>query len=455
MYIDTHAHLQFDSFDSDRDEVVKRAVDNGVNYIVNVGINLEDSRTSLEIANRYENVYSTVGFHPYDVEALDSEAEKSMIEMLSNSKIVAVGEIGLDYCKAQVPKDIQIEKFQLQLRMAIDNELPVIIHTRDAWEDIEDVIAEVTTDKINGIFHCYSGDLETALRLIKKGFLISFAGNVTFKNYKQIEMLQEIPIEKMLIETDSPFLAPHPHRGRRNEPGYVPLIAKRLAEIKGLSVDDVARITLYNASRLFGISTPALQQVIAYPIRDSLYINATNRCSANCVFCPRLKEPVVKGHNLKLHHEPTFEETIEVIGDPTRYREIVFCGFGEPTIRLEYLKQVAGWLKERGAYVRLNSNGHGNIINDRDITPELASVIDEVSVSINTHDPDQYSRIMRTEFNGSTYESMLDFLRSSSKAGIRTVATVVGIPGLDIEKCRAVAESVGAEFRVRKHNDVG
>jgi len=455
MFIDSHAHLQFDGFNDDRDEVIRRAVDNGVNYIVNIGIDLETSAQSLELAQQYDNIYSSVGFHPYEVEALNSETKKMLLEMLKDENVVAIGEIGLDYYKSEVPHDVQITAFKEQLKIALDHDKPVIIHTRDAWEDIERVIGEVTEEKVRGVFHCYSGDLATAMRLIKKGFLISFAGNITFKNYKKIEMLREIPVEKMLIETDCPFLAPHPHRGKRNEPGYIPLIAQRIADIKGLSAEDVGRITLFNASRLFGIAPEVQVQTIVYPIRDSLYVNATNRCSANCVFCPRLKSPVVKGHNLKLIEEPTVEETLVKIGDPTRYREIVFCGFGEPTIRLEYLKQVARRLKECGAFIRLNTNGHGNLINGRDITPELVGLIDEVSVSINTYNEDQYNRIMRTDFSSSAFRAMLDFLSKSREAGLKTVATVVEIPGLDIDKCRKLAEETGAEFRVRVYNEVG
>ncbi|MFC1561994.1 YchF/TatD family DNA exonuclease [candidate division KSB1 bacterium] len=455
MFIDSHAHLQFDSFDKDRESVIKRAVDNGVNYMINIGIDIETSRQSLEIARKHASVFSSVGLHPYEVESFDGQARKTMLSMLKDKNVVAVGEIGLDYYRAEVPHNVQKNIFKEQLKIAIDNDVPVIIHLRDAWDDIERVIGEVTQNRVKGVFHCYSGNLETALRLIKKGFYISFAGNITFRNYKKIEMLREIPIEKMLIETDAPFLAPHPYRGKRNEPGYIPLIAQRLADIKGLSVEDIGRITLFNANRLFGIAPEMEEEKVVYRIRDSLYINPTVRCTADCVFCARLIDPVVKGHNLNLTEEPTIEETIEKIGDPSHYKEVVFCGYGEPTIRLDFIKKVARWLKERGTYIRLNTNGHANLIFNRNIAPELKGLIDEVSVSVNTFNEEHYEKIMRTDFNEPSFNAMFDFMKKCTQAGIKTAATVVEIPGLDIAQCRSFVEEFGVELRVRKYNEVG
>jgi len=456
MFIDSHAHLQFERFDGDREDVIERAFAAGVRYIINVGIDLQTSRQSLDIARKYPTLFSSVGVHPHEAGSYSPGMRQPLLELLKDGKAVAVGEIGLDYYRSAVPRDVQRRVFKEQLSIAREAGLPVIIHTRNAWEDIEEAIDGAADGTMRGVFHCYSGDLETALRLVKKGFLISFAGNITFGNYKETGMLARIPVEKMLIETDCPFLAPHPYRGKRSEPAYIPLIAQRLADIKGLSAGDIGRITLFNAHRLFGIAPEMDEGKVVYRIRDSLYINPTNRCSAHCVFCARLIDPVVKGHNLKLTREPTARETIDLIErEDKAFSEVVFCGYGEPTIRLDYVKEVARWLKSRGYTVRLNTNGHGNLIHQRDITPELFGLIDEISVSINTHSEVQYKKIMRAEFNSEAFQGMLDFLKKSGAAGIRTAATVVGIPGLDIEKSRRLAAKTGAEFRVRAYNEVG
>ncbi|MCH8286877.1 TatD family hydrolase [candidate division KSB1 bacterium] len=324
-------------------------------------------------------------------------------------------------------------------------------------EDVEAVIDSTTNGDVKGVFHCYSGDLETALRLIKKGFYISFGGNITFKNYKNVEMLDAIQIEKMLIETDCPYLTPEPFRGKRNEPGYVPLVAQRLADIKQLSVEDIGRITAFNANRLFGIAPETEEVKIVYKIRDSLYVNPTIRCTADCVFCARLIDPVVKGHNLNIleKDEPTAEEAIRLIGDPLQYKEVVFCGYGEPTLRLDFIKTVGAWLKSKGSIVRLNTNGHGNLIYGRNIAPELVGIIDEISISLNTHSASHYEKIMRTVYDFDTFDPMLDFIRKCLAADIKVTITIVDIPGVDVESCSNIARELGAEFKVRKFNEVG
>ncbi|MFC1513424.1 YchF/TatD family DNA exonuclease [candidate division KSB1 bacterium] len=457
MFIDSHAHLHFKDFNKNLDGVIKRAGEKGVKYIINIGTDLETSNQAIDISGKYQNVFTAVGIHPTDADKFDGNTIGILKEMIKDKKVVAIGEIGLDYYWDTTTPEQQKIAFSEQLKLAAEVDLPVVIHTRNAWDDVEDVITEAVGDNVRGVFHCYSGDLETAVRLIKKGFLISFTGNITFKNFKNTEMLEQIPTEKMLLETDCPFMAPMPFRGKRNEPSYVPLIAEKLSEIKGLSVDDIARITSFNANRLFGIA-PEMEEVkFAYEIRDSLYINPTTRCTSDCVFCARLIDPVVKGHNLGLpkDKEPTPEEAIKYIGDPTGYGEVVFCGYGEPLLRLDFFKEVAEWLKTKGVKVRLNTNGHGNLIYSRNIIPEIKDLVDEISVSLNTHDEKKYNKLMRTEYGDNAFKGMIDFVKKCIDAGIKTDLTVVGIPGLDIEACRKLADKLGADFRIRKYNEVG
>jgi TatD DNase family protein len=282
------------------------------------------------------------------------------------------------------------------------------------------------------------------------GFFVSYPGIVTFKNSSAVETLKQIGFNHILLETDSPYLAPVPLRGKRNEPANVVLIAKKIAEIFDVTEDDVARATRFTTKKLFNIGPPDPPQIV-YTMRNSLYLNITIRCNADCVFCDRKGEAIVKGHNLKIEHEPTSQEVIEAIGDPTRYDEIVFCGYGEPTIRLDVVKEVARWVKEKGGRVRLNTDGHGNIINHRNIVPELVGLVDSVSVSLNSIDPKQYGEMMQID-GERFHKAMIEFTRECKKHFPEVVMTVVGMNDIDTGQARAFVEKeIGAEFRVRPY----
>lgn len=285
--------------------------------------------------------------------------------------------------------------------------------------------------------------------LIRAGFAVSLPGIVTFKNATYAAAVaREISTEHLLLETDSPYLAPVPHRGTRNEPSRLPVIASKIAELQHLSVDDIARATSYAAYKMFGIGSPGAP-VFVYPLKNSLYINLTIRCNADCVFCDRKGEAVIKGHNLRIDREPSPREVIEAIGDPARFDEIVFCGYGEPTIRLDALKEVASWVKSRGGKTRLNTDGHGSVINKRNIVPELAGIIDAVSISLNSTDPVQYGELMRID-GAKFFPAMVEFAREAVRLLPRVVLTIVDLNEVDREKARRfVEEDIGAVFFTR------
>ncbi|MGE5818765.1 MAG: TatD family nuclease-associated radical SAM protein, partial [Deltaproteobacteria bacterium] len=259
----------------------------------------------------------------------------------------------------------------------------------------------------------------------------------------------------LLIETDAPYLAPQPLRGKRNEPAFVRHTAEMIAQIKGLTFDDVSRITSFNAMQLFGIGTVPDRGQITYPIRNSLYLNITNRCTAACTFCVRYNTDFVKGHNLRLTEEPTADAVIAEIGDPTRYAEIVFCGYGEPLLRLDVIKAVAAEVKRRKGKVRIDTNGHANLIYKRNVLPELAGLVDAVSVSLNAQNAEVYEKLTQPKFGPMTYDAVKEFIREAKKYIPEVTATVVSAPGVDIEACRKIAEGLGAKFRVREYNVVG
>lgn len=456
MLIDTHAHLEMREFNDDREDVIKRAREAGVEYIVTIGTTIESSRDAVLLADKYDFIYAAIGIHPHEVKDILHPAYDILRHFAQHKKVVAYGEIGLDYHYEHSPRSDQKRKFRDMLREARELDLPVIIHDRDAHEDTLQILSEEWSPDLGGVLHCFSGDAAMAKRVIEMGFSISVAGPVTFPKAESLrEVVKQIPIEHLLIETDAPYLAPQPVRGKRNEPAFVRHTAEAIAALKGLSVDDVARITSFNAMQLFGIGTLPERGQITYPIRNSLYLNITNRCTAACTFCVRYHTDFVKGHKLRLGEEPTADELIKEIGDPTRYAEIVFCGYGEPLLRLDIVKAVAAAVKQRGGRVRIDTNGHGNLVHKRNILPELAGLVDAVSVSLNAQNAETYFKISQPKFGVETYEAVKDFIREARKYIPEVTATVVSAPEVDVDACRTIAEGLGARFRVREYNVVG
>jgi TatD DNase family protein len=262
VLVDTHAHLDFDKFDADRPAVIERARAAGVVAIVNVGADLPSSRAAVRLAGEYEGIYAAVGMHPHDARKLDGAALAELRELAQQPKVVAVGEIGLDFYRDLSPRDVQRRAFQAQLAWAARLGKPVVIHDRDAHDEVlamlEDWAAGLDHSPLAGrlgVLHTFSGDLTMAERAIDLGFYISISGPVTYHNARQLpEIVRALPLGRLLVETDCPFLAPHPHRGRRNEPAYVRLVAERIAELRGISLDDLAQTTTANACRLFGLA---------------------------------------------------------------------------------------------------------------------------------------------------------------------------------------------------------
>jgi TatD DNase family protein len=337
--------------------------------------------------------------------------------------------------------------------MAREVGLPAIIHSREAKEDTLAIIRESGVDK--GVLHCFSGDMDMAEKAMAMGFYISIAGPVTFKKAKRLrEIAGAIPDDYLLVETDAPYLTPEPFRGRRNEPSYLVNTVRAVAEIRGITPEDLARITTLNAKRFFRIGELSERGEIVYKIRDNLYLNITNRCTNECAFCIRYHSDYVKGYNLRLSAEPAADDISEAIGDPSQYREVVFCGYGEPLLRLDLVKNVSAWIKQNNGRVRINTNGHGNLIQGRNILPELKGIVDSISVSLDAHDEETYNRICRPVFKNA-FNGVLDFIREAKKYIPQVQVTVVTLEGVDIERCRKIAEDLGVGFKVREFDVVG
>ncbi|HEX7065172.1 MAG TPA: TatD family hydrolase [Bacillales bacterium] len=254
MLFDTHTHVNIDQFDEDRTEVIERAREAGVSKMVVVGFDNETIDGAMALAETYDFIYAAVGWHPVDaIDATEKDFQR-LEQLASHPKVVALGEMGLDYHWDKSPKDIQIEVFKRQIELAKQVRLPIIIHNREATGDIIEVLKEQNAAEVGGIMHCFSAGLQEARECLDMNFYISFGGPVTFKNAKlPKEVAKEIPLDRLLVETDCPFLSPHPYRGKRNEPARVKLVAEKIAELKEMDYEELAQITFDNARRLFGI----------------------------------------------------------------------------------------------------------------------------------------------------------------------------------------------------------
>ncbi len=250
--VDTHAHLQMDGYDGDRNEVLERAGSRGT-AIVNMGLDLSSSEGSVELGNREEGVFAGVGFHPHEAQNFESSSPEKLRELARSAPVVAIGEIGLDYYRDNSPREEQRNAFRAQLDLAVELDLPVSVHNRSSTRDLLDIFRDRKAVP-RGVMHSFFGDLELAEKFLDLGLYLGLSGPLTFDGEEELRATaKQLPLDRLLLETDSPFLTPKPHRGKRNEPGYVSYVAEELARIREISAREVAEVTTGNARRLFGI----------------------------------------------------------------------------------------------------------------------------------------------------------------------------------------------------------
>ncbi len=457
--IDTHAHLTFPQFTEDCAQVLARAWAAGLECIVVVGAGegLAGNARAIELAESDDRLVATAGVHPHDAAALKGNWRDELAALACNPKVAAIGEIGLDFYHRHSEPAVQERVFREQLALARELGKPVVLHSREASDALWKIFDAEGAPEAGLVFHCFSGTVEEARRAVERGWYLSIPGIVTFKKATGLqEVVAATPLERLLLETDCPYLAPEPHRGGRNEPAYVVEVARAIARLKGLALEDVARVTTLNAKRAFGLPGAELEPRIAYRIRDALYLNITNRCNLACRFCPKFTDFEVKGYYLRLHKEPDVEQIFQAVGQPEDYDEVVFCGYGEPTLRLEVVRVIAKRMKERGAKkVRLNTDGLANLVYGRNVLPELAGLIDAVSVSMNAADAQLYAQTCPSRFGEQAYPAVLDFIREAKKHIPEVIASVVAVPGLDLDACRARARELGVPLRIREYMNVG
>ncbi len=252
--IDTHAHLDFEQYDKDRDEVLKRAGEVGVEKIFNIGADIESSRRSVKLAEKYDNIYAVVGIHPHDADTLNTESLAEIKALALNNKVKAIGETGLDFYYNNSPREKQKEAFEKHLYLAKELDLPVVIHSRSAGNETLNVIDQVADFSADLIFHCYAYGPELIEKIIERDYYAAFGGLITFNSAEEIrKALEKMPLNRILLETDSPYLTPSPNRGKRNEPSYLQYILKKAAEIKKIAPEELAEITSENAEKIYKI----------------------------------------------------------------------------------------------------------------------------------------------------------------------------------------------------------
>jgi len=458
VIVDTHAHLTLEGLRGEVAGVLARAREAGVGAVITVGIDPADSRAAVALAEATEGVWATVGVHPHDAAGLAESDLDDLASLTASPKVVAWGEVGLDFYRNRSPREDQERWFREQVVRARELGLPLVVHDRDAHAETLAILRDEARGGLRGVFHCFSGDEAFAREVLDLGFHLSVPGTVTYPKNEQLRrVVAAVPLERVLLETDCPYLAPQPVRGKRNEPAYAVHTAREVARIRGLELEDVARITTRASRELFGVGEAEAPR-LAYPIRRSLYLNVTSRCTNRCAFCAKNASPEVKGHDLTLKREPSVEEVLAAVaaeGGPGAWEEVVFCGFGEPLLRLDAVVALARELRRRGARrIRVNTDGLASLVHGRDVTPELAGVVDAVSVSLNAPDAATYERLCRPGVEGA-YPAVLEFLRRAGERIPEVTATAVAVPGLDVAACRRVAQGLGVDFREREYNEVG
>ncbi len=408
---------------------------------------MESSIRAAEISRSRSGVYAAAGVHPNDLNSEASDCTDFIAGILLHPAVVAVGETGLDLYHDRIPLTRQRECFRKHIVMAEAFGLTLIVHSRNAEREVLDTLPENLSVPV--IMHCYTGPDDIAMEAASRGYYIGFAGPVTFqRNDRLRDLARSLPVDRILIETDSPYLSPEPVRGRRNEPSNVSFIAETLSEIWDENYEDTAEILLRNSLEALQLS-PLRRTDLAYRLSGNIYMNITGKCSNNCRFCIKNMTDGIEGYYLKHHEEPGRErlEAIIELLEPDMGNELVFCGFGEPTMRPELLRNLAEKASEKGFSVRLNTNGTCLERLSFEETAELLAPFNSVSVSLNASSREEYNRICRPA-EATAWDSMMKFIELAEKiASVRL--TAVKYPGLDMGPVRELAGNLNLPFRAR------
>jgi TatD DNase family protein len=419
--IDSHCHLNLEHFEDDRDVTIARAVSDGVTAFMNIGYDRTSLRQTLELLEQYPFMFGAVGVHPHDAASYTPEIDAEVRAALAHPRVVAVGEIGLDFYRDLAPRETQFDVFRKMIALSREQgHMPIVIHCRDAFNEvIETLLNEGGTYR--GIFHAFSfGDAE-ARSVFQLGFHVGIGGVITYRNARLAETVAQLPMDRIVIETDSPYLTPHPWRGKRNEPAFVAHVVRAIAKARNMTVAEVDRITTENYLAAMGLGPEALPRPV-YKIGDAVYIQTA---------------------------AATASELDSVA--PESVTEAVLTGVVDPLENMEHVLSIASRAREAGWRVRVNTQGFANQAAGRDVTPELAGVVDEINVTLFGVSPKQHDELAWPAVGNEGWEVIRDFVRCSVASGIETVCEFVATPGFEPEPCREFARSLGARYDIRMY----
>jgi TatD DNase family protein len=433
--IDSHVHLDHPLFKDDFDEVVARAVEDGVSAIVNIGFDPESTRATAEFVEKYPFFFGVLGTHPHDAVGHTLEYEVELKSLLDRPRMIGVGEIGLDYYYDHSPRDVQRKVFRRMLWMARLKDKPVVIHCRDAERDVLEVLASERM-RFGGIFHAFNHDASVARRATELGFHLGIGGVATFKKSKLLDILHAIPLDRIVLETDGPYLAPHPFRGKRNEPALVGFVVEALARIHGEPAEEIARQTTENFLLAMRIEKKSLPPPV-YKIGNRVYIHTI---------------PDADPEALADVAAETAGQTPEDPGpvDGTAVKEAVICGFYEPLDFIDQMMAVSGRLRAMGIRVRVVTGRRGHAAVGRGAVNSLVGIADALTVRFYGPTAAQHERTAMTGMGDAAFTSLVEFIKGAVASGIETDCLFVAVPKIKLEPCRELAESLGAGCEVRK-----
>ncbi len=432
--IDSHCHIDLEEFDDDRDFAIAHALGDGVRAILNVGFNRERARATDDLVARYDFFYGVVGLHPHDADDYDEVLVESFDRMLDHPRILGVGEVGLDFHHDRAPREVQERVFRRMIQLAHHKSAPLVIHCREAFDDALRILEE-EGPPYRGIFHAFGGTLEQASRAIELGFHLGIGGVVTYRNSGLAEVVSQVPLDRIVLETDSPYLTPQPWRGRRNEPAYVLQVLRRVAAAHDVSPAEVSAATDEAFCRAMGLAPDLLPgPVFRVGARAWIHVDGVD-------------DDEVEAALERLGGAP---ERAADAGDAVdeAAAEVILCGLTDPLAHPQRVRALAEGARERGWRVRVDTDAGAR---DAEAPAALAGVVDELVVRFYGVTPEQHDRVAWPPGGVEGFDALCETVRTAVREGIDTVCEFIAAPRFRADPCRELARKLGAKYDIRMY----
>jgi TatD DNase family protein len=432
------------------EQVIQESIDSSIEKIIVPSAAPDSLQKVIDLTEKFDTVYGALGIHPHESKHFTKDIKTFIESNLSNKKIIAVGESGLDFHYNLSPPVMQIKTLKAHIELADRFNLPLILHQRKAFDKMKEVLDSYT--KLPPIvIHCFSGGLKEARYYIQKGFFISFTGSITFNKEPEMDqVLEEVPMDRLFLETDSPYLSPEPFRGKTNHPKHVKIIAEKIATVKGIKLDDVAQASTKNACSFFHL--PFENNPLVHFVRDkTLYLNITNQSNNKLDKKYMYRHAYTRRYNLNLNYDPSIEELKEIIqNNILKIKDVVFLNHGEPTLRDAEFKDLATYAKSFKLRLHLDTDGLANKRFQRNFAAELVGLFDVINVDINAASAKEYMTNHRPPFGQESFDEVLNFVNECSKFAPSVIVRTVAMPGVDIKSCENMVKTkLNVEFKSR------